>query len=151
MKIFFISFINLTLIFSLISCSGKPADVIEKIQDLYKAGKFKEVRNYYTKGSNLAMDKIKKLFPKSKDYKEEINKRFAKGAEWEIVSENIIDTIAEVKIKYKDHPVENMKGLEIKFNMKMEDNMWKIDNEEDLKMSIEMIKGMSEQLKSFIK
>ena len=151
MKMYFISFINLTLIFSLISCSNKPGDVIEKIQDLYKAGKFKEVRNYYTKGSNLAMDEIVKLIPKSENYKEKINKRFAKGAEWEIVSENIIDTIAEVKIKYKEHPVENMKGLEIKFNMKKEDNMWKIDNEEDLKMSIEMIKGMSEQLKSFIK
>ena len=143
---------NLTLIISLISCSNnKPRDVIENIQDLYKAGKFKEVRKYYTKGSNLAMDELEKLIPKSKNYREETNKKFANGAEWEVISENIYDTVAEVKIKYNEHPVENMKGLEVQFSMKKEDNMWKINNEDDLKMSIEMIKKMNEQLKSFIK
>lgn len=149
MKRFILSCIGFFVVFSFTSCSKNPSDVLGKLQNLYKAGNYEDVKSYYTKGSIEAMNELEKLVPKSQNKEAKVDKKFVEGAKWEVVSEKINGDVADLKIKYVEHPVENMKGLEITFKMKREDGEWKIDMEKELRMSLDMIKGMHQKMNFF--
>ncbi|MDY6935287.1 MAG: hypothetical protein SVZ03_13820 [Spirochaetota bacterium] len=149
MKRLLIIGISLLAVLSLSSCSKNPSDTLGDVQNLYKVDKHEEVKDYYTEGSIKAMEELKKLVPDSQKGGVEIDKKFVSGAIWEVIEEKIDGDMAEIKIKYTDHPEENMKGLEITYNMKKENGRWKIDMEKELNESIKMIKGMNEKMNFF--
>ncbi len=142
MKRFILLWLSLIVVFSFISCSKGPGDVLEKVKSYHSSGDFENVKKFYTKGTVEAMDELEKLSPQSKGKGKNADKKFADGSKWEVVSEKIDGDTAEVKVKYVEHPVENMKGLELPFRLKKEDGEWKIDMEKEMRMGLNMIKQM---------
>lgn len=142
----------------LTACGGsRPSDVLEKMQSVYSSDRFEDAAQYYTKGTVEAMNELNKIAPKSGKEEGLADRKFMKDAKWTVVDEKIIGDTAEVKVKYTEHPVENMKGFEYAFRMKKEDGRWKIDMEQEMKSAISMIRqmntagGMMEKLRSFVK
>ncbi len=132
----------LFVVLSVVSCSKGPVDVLESMKSYQGSGDMEGIKKCYTKGTVKAMEEMEKYAPKSKDDKGKVDKRFARDSEWKVVSEKIDGDTAELKIQFVEHPVENMKGLEIPFKMKKEDGEWKIDMEKEMNMSLKMIKQM---------
>lgn len=146
MKKLLITMLSLAVLFAVNSCAKKPSGILDRLQDAAKSGKFEDVKKFYTKGTLAAMEDMNRLVPpRQKDGKYEDNK-FAGGAKWDVVSEKVEGDAADIKIKYTEHPVENMKGLEISFRLKKEDGSWKIDMEREIRQSLEMIKGMGKEM-----
>ena len=140
MKKFYVACIIGLCALALISCgAGKPSDVIKDMQSAVKSENIEDVYKYYTKGTADAIKEMHKLFP---DAAKEKDSKFAEGAKWEVIEEKIDGDIATVKIKYTEHPVENMKGFEFPFRMKKEEGKWKIDMEKEMQQALAMIKAM---------
>ena len=125
-----------------ISCSKKPGDVLDKMHELSIKGSNDDLKGYYTRGTVTALEELEKLTPKDQGEKKNVSKQFAKGSSWKIIEESIDGDNAEVIIRYTEHPVENMKGLDITFKMRKEDGEWKIDMENDIRKGITLIKKM---------
>ena len=133
-------YILLTLAF--LSCSKTPTDALNNLKSNYYRGNIENTKSYFTKGTIEAMKEMEKLLLGIMDKEMTSDNRFIEGAEWEIISEEIVGDRASVRVKYIEHPVENMKGFQHIFLMKIEDNVWKLDMEEELKTSCSMIKQM---------
>ncbi len=134
--------------------AGKPSDVIKKMQSAAQSDSAEDVYKYYTKGTADAIKEMQKMFP---DAAKDKDSKFAKGAKWDVIEEKIDGDIATVKIKYTEHPVENMKGFEFPFRLKKEEGQWKIDMEREMQQALAMIKamqkmpGMMDQMKKHMK
>jgi hypothetical protein len=149
MKKMIVLIIGMIIILPL-GCSSKPdkpADVIKRMQSLYGSGKNDEARSFFTKGTLNAIGELNKLAPQSRGSEYGVDKIFSKGAKWAVVSEKINGDTSELRIKYTDHPVENMKGSEMAFRMRKEDGMWKCDMENDLLESMKLIREMRKKIK----
>lgn len=133
---------GLLIAFVFASCTNSPGDVLEKVKSLHNKGDYESVKKYYTKGTVEAMEELKKLAPDTEEEGGKIEKKFAKGTKWKIVSEKIDENTANVKIQYIDHPIENMKGSEITFKMRKEDGEWKVDMEKEMRIGVEMLKEL---------
>lgn len=138
-------FIGLSVIATILSCSQTPGDVLLNIKKQHSLGNYNNLDDYYTRGTVKAMKELDKLSLKNKTGKPKQDKKFAEGTDWDVVSEKMEGDKAEVKIKYTKHPVENMIGLELIFNLLKEDGKWKVDMEKDLGRSLELLK-MTEQI-----
>jgi hypothetical protein len=145
------------LLIGLAACGGRPSDVLMDLQNAYRSGSLEDPAPYYTKGTVEAMKELGALAPKSGQDKKAQEKEFAKGARWEVVQEKVEGDAAEVKIKYVEHPVENLKGEEMTFRLRKEEGRWKIDMEKELRASIALMKqmggtmGMVEHLRGLMK
>ena len=132
--------ICLLLSIFIISCSKGPGDVLIEMKKNQNEGKYNDISNYYTKGTIKALKELDKLSSGGSDKGNYINKKFAKGTDWKIIDEKVEGNNAEVTIKYTEHPIENMIGLELTFRFSKEDGDWKIDMQKELEMSLEMLK-----------
>ncbi|RPI91543.1 MAG: DUF4878 domain-containing protein [Spirochaetales bacterium] len=136
---------------------GKPSDVLKAMQKVYSSDTFEDANKYYTKGTVELLNELNKLNPKSTGEQSLADKKFVSGAKWDVIEEKIEGESAQVKVRYVEHPVENMKGFEHTYKMKREDGAWKIDMEGELKGSISMMKnmgalaGFAERLKKTVK
>jgi hypothetical protein len=127
-----------------LSCGGggKPSDVLKAMQKVYSSEKFDDANKYYTKTTVELLNEMNKLNPKSAKEESLADKKFVSGAKWDVVEEKIDGDSAQVKVRYVEHPVENMKGFEYTYKMKKEDGAWKIDMESELKAALSMMKNM---------
>lgn len=145
------------LLLGLAACGGRPSDVLMDLQNAYQSGSLEDPTKYYTKGTMEAMKELGALAPKSEQDKKAQEKEFARGAKWEVVQEKVEGDTAEVKIKYVEHPVENLKGEEMTFKLRKEEGRWKIDMEKEMRASITLLKrmrggmGMVEHLRGLMK
>jgi hypothetical protein len=136
---------------------GKPSDVLKAMQKVYSSDKFDDANKYYTKGTVELLNELNKLNPKSTREESLADKKFVSGAKWDVIEEKIDGESAQVKVRYVEHPVENMKGFEYTYKMKKEDGAWKIDMEGELKVALSMMKnmgalaGFAERLKKTVK
>ncbi len=121
---------------------GKPSDVLKAMQKVYASDNFDDAEKYYTRGTVELMKELNKLNPKSTKEKSLADKKFVSGAKWDVVEEKIDGDAAQVKVRYVEHPVENMKGFEYIYKMRKEDGAWKIDMESELKAALAMMKNM---------
>lgn len=136
-----LSILNLLVIaLALSACSKDPGTVLVKVKKLYNSGKYDKVPEYYTSGTIKSIEKLEAISNNPRNMILNISKKFPKDSSWEIVSEKIKGDRATVKIKYTEHPVENMKGLEIKFKMRLEAGKWKIDEEKEILESVRLLK-----------
>jgi len=155
-----------TLIFAVVaviavalSCGGGggPSDVLKAMQKVYSSENFDDANKYYTKATVELINEMNKLNPKSSREQSLADKKFVSGAKWDVVEEKIDGDTARVKVRYTEHPVENMKGFEYTYKMKKEDGSWKIDMEDELKTALSMMKnmgalaGFAEKLKKAVK
>lgn len=146
----------LALSFVVIACGNKPSGVLEKIQGA-EVNSVDDLALYYTEGTVKAMKELSAIAPRTDKGDAPFDNKFAKGARWKVVEEKVEGDTATVKIKYTDHPVENMKGYEMSLRMKKEAGQWKIDMEKEMNDAITMIQSMNtkggliDQMKKMIK
>jgi hypothetical protein len=146
-RILMYAFTLLAAIF-LSACSQKPTDVLKEIQKHQAEGNYNNLNVYYTKGTVKAMVDLNKLYQKNNTGKTGEDKRFVEGARWDVVAEKVNGNDADLVIKYTEHPVQNMIGLELSFKLKKEDDKWKLDLEKDVLKSLEMIKNSGQTNKA---
>jgi hypothetical protein len=147
MKSFLVYVAALAAAVFFISCSRNPSDVLQDIRKQQINGNYDNLNAYYTKGTIKAMEEFEKLSLKNKTGKSKEDKRFMDGTDWDIVAEKINGSDADVVIKYTDHPIENMRGLELMFKLQKEDGKWKLDMENDIRKSLEMLKNSGQAVK----
>jgi len=139
-KKFLIISLNLVLAIGLISCAktaSKPSDVL----NLLKGAKTEQdARNYFTKETLKAMDELKKLMPDFKDKKG--SPSVGKTDKWEVVKEDIQGDVATVSVKFTDSDNTKKVGTTVPFKFKKEDGAWKLNLEEEMKLGLQMIKGL---------
>lgn len=124
---------------SLSSCSKGPADALAGMKRCQEQSDREGAKKFYTNGTVAAMEEMEKLAPDSEKESKSAN-NIAKDAEWEIVSEEISGDTAKVKVRFSEHPVEKMKGMEYTFKLKNEDGAWKIDMEKEMRQALELLK-----------
>lgn len=135
-----ISLMHFIIILLFISCSNSPEDALEKVKKYYNKDDYEKVMGCYTAGTVSAMEELEKLTGQPKLKKMNIGKKFMDGASWEITKNDIGGDIASLTIKYIEHPVENMRGLDVEFRLKKENGEWKIDEEKGIRENIENIR-----------
>jgi hypothetical protein len=148
MKSFFVYFIVLVMAIFFVSCSGNPSDVLLDIRKQQNSGNYDNLNAYFTSGTIKAMEDMDKLSRQNKTGKAKQDKRFMEGTDWDVVEEKVNGNDADVTIKYTDHPIENMRGLELMFKLQKEDGKWKLDMEKDIRKGLEMIRKSEQTGKS---
>ncbi len=121
---------------SFILCTDKgsrgPGNIFKMVQDSYTKEGVDAVKKYYTEGTIKAMDELK-MFSSESNESNYFDSYYSRGVKWEVEDEQVDGDSATIKIKYLEHPVEKMKGIEVPFNMRKEDGEWKIDMEKEMK------------------
>ncbi|MCU0846670.1 MAG: hypothetical protein MUD12_02145 [Spirochaetes bacterium] len=111
------------------SCSKPlPSDDVSAVFDgLSRVRNFSEAGKYYTKDSMaLVEDSVKGGLLDEKSRLLALPS-FGPGIKWSEISKNVRGDRATVKIRYTEHPVENMTGYEMVLELVKEDGGWKID------------------------
>ncbi len=122
------------------SCSktSSPETTLAAIQERARHGKYGEIRAYLTGNTLKAIDRLKEFSRSS--WEKEFARRFPEGSEWNIVQQEIRGDRARVTMKCLDHPVENIRGFEMVYVLRLEGGIWKIDMHEELERAIERMK-----------
>jgi hypothetical protein len=122
------------------SCSRKssPEITLTAIQERAKHGKYREIRGYLTRNTLRAIDRLKEFSRSS--WENDFARRFPESSEWNIVQQEIRGDSARITMKCIDHPVENIRGFEIVYVLRLEGGIWKIDMHEELERAIERMK-----------
>jgi hypothetical protein len=149
MKIFLILIIIFICGAFFAACSQYPRDVLLEIKKQQANGNYDDFYKYYTNDTVKTMAELDRLIEKNQTVKGKEDKRFMDGADWDVIAEKINGNDADVIIKYTDHSIENMRGLELGFKLKKEDGKWKLDMEKDLRKSMEMIKNSGQTGKAW--
>lgn len=136
---------HIILIIILSSCSGtsNSSDFSDIFNHLSKAKNFNEIKNFYSKGTLRLIEFAVQNKLMSKKERLLFIPPFRSGAKWKIISEEVIGDRAEVRIKFIEHPVENIRGFGITYQFKKEGGSWKIDIEQDLSEIIKRRKNES--------
>jgi hypothetical protein len=122
------------------SCARKssPEITLTTIQDSAKHGKYGEIRRYLTGNTLRAIDRLKEFSRSS--WEKDFARRFPEGSEWNMVQQEIRGDSARITMKCIDHPVENIRGFEMVYVLRLEGGIWKIDMQEELERTIERMK-----------
>lgn len=127
---------------AVVSCAkNKPSDVFGKLQSIGDVNDMNALKKFYTKDTVKALEELLTLMPKEMQSTKDANK-FPKEAKWEVLSEKVEGDTAEVKVKFINHPMANLKGTEAVFKMKKEEGDWKIDQETEIKQAVTLFKGL---------
>jgi len=127
-----------------VSCSkggGRPSDVFNRVQNI-KGDNIEAMEPFYTRGTMEVLREFMKIMPE--DMKKKGDNKFAQGAKWDVIDEKVEGDKATVRVRFTDHPVEQVKRTEVAFRMKREDGAWKIDMEQEMRLGYEMFKKMQE-------
>ena len=140
MKSFIVYAFTLVAAILLFPVPQNPSDVLLDIRKQQSSGNYDNLNVYYTRGTIKAIEDMDKLSKQNKTGKAKEDKRFMEGTDWNVVAEKVNGNDADVTIKYTDHPIENMRGLELMFKLQKEDGKWKLDMEKDIRKGLEMIR-----------
>ncbi len=137
--------IIIVLAFFISACSkpgpGSPLEALNEIKRLFRDGKNDDVRLLFSSETISIMNEIISMVPDIPDKNFGLQRLFVRGAEWNLQDEKINGDSAMIRIKYTEHPAENMKGYEMTFRMKKESGKWKWDIEKELRESLRLLKG----------
>ncbi len=124
------------LAFGLSACSGRDgaASFDGVFEKLARARDFNEAKRYYTDGTVKALEEAGggsgkaalRLLP-----------LFDERTKWEEVSKRVEGPRGVIRIRYSAHPVENMVGFEMEFQVRKIGDSWKIDLENEVRGAIE--------------
>ncbi|MBP7738088.1 MAG: hypothetical protein KA369_19080 [Spirochaetes bacterium] len=121
-----------------VSCSrGKVSTsfggVFEKLK---QARDFSEAKPYYTDGTVDAIDEAVKGGVISEKERLRILPLFNEKTAWDELSRKNDGSRGSIRIRYTGHPVENMIGFEMDFNLLKEGGSWKIDLEDEIRQAL---------------
>jgi hypothetical protein len=113
--------------------AGTPEEVFEKLS---KADNYEEVKFYFTSGTIRLLDSaVSKGILNEKDRVDYLP-LFNKKTKWVITGKSNNGNAAGITLRFTKHPVENLKGTDISYNLVWEDGSWKIDLEQEMKDSL---------------
>ena len=134
---------NVTLLclitFTLFQCAKPPAEPLEAlnvIKGLYEEEKFTEAEEHFTRGTRRALERLEDISPGARDAGYGFSMLFMKGVVWTVTEGPVEKNRAVIRVKYTDHPVENLRGNETEFLMLREGNTWKWDMESQVEEAI---------------
>jgi hypothetical protein len=128
------------IIIFFVSCSKDAEDILVQVKKCYNNGDYDKVMECYTDGTIRAIDELEKITDHPELKRLNIGKKFMEGTSWEVVKDDVRGDTALLTIKYTEHPVENMRGLNITFRLKQEGRKWKIDEEKEVRDNIAVIR-----------
>src|SRR3990172_10937073 len=127
-------------------CSDKPRDsggfggVFERLS---RAEGLTEKRAYFTSDTVSAIDHAVSQGAVSERDKLSVLPRFDEKTKWEQVLMKVDGERGMIRIRYTDHPVENMIGLAMDFRMKKEKGTWKIDLADEIRTALQLRRNRS--------
>lgn len=140
-------FVPLLLCLILLSsgCTRKkgPDSFDGVLERLSRAHGFDRVRECYTAGTIDAVGDA--VFDGVVPEKEKLRilPLFSEKTRWDALSKKSDGDRGVMKIRYTDHPVENMIGFELELRFRKEKGSWKIDLEEELRQALRDRRGGS--------
>ena len=137
----------LALIAAAGGCSrgGGAASFDGVFEKLRKAKTFDEARSCYTAGTIDAIDRAVSEGAVAKEGRLRVLPVFSAKTEWEEVSRKVEGDRGTIRIRYTDHPVENMIGVEAEYRMTRDGGLWKIDLEEEMRAALGDRRGGAEE------
>lgn len=127
------------------SRGGGAASFDGVFEKLRKAKTFDEARLHYTAGTIDAIDRAVSEGAIAKEGRLRVLPVFNAKTEWEEVSRKADGDRGTIRIRYTDHPVENMIGVEADYTMAREHGSWKIDLEEEIRAALGDRRGGAEE------
>ncbi len=130
-------FILLIIIAAQFSCGKKTAGTPEEVfEKLAKADNYNEAKLYFTNGTIKLVDSaVSKGMLDEKDRADYLH-LFNKKTKWVITNTENYGNAAGITLRFTKHPIENLKGTDITYNLVKEDGSWKIDLEKEMKDSL---------------
>jgi hypothetical protein len=131
----------LALCAALLSAGGcsrdrAPASFDGVFGKLVSARNFSEAKHYYTRGTIGAIDEAVRDGAISDKDRLRVLPLFNNKTRWEEVSRKIEGSRGEIRLRYTEHPVENMVGQEMPFRLTKESGSWKIDLEDEIRQAL---------------
>ena len=114
-----------------------PASFDGILNKLSKARNFSEAKQYYTGGTIDATDASVRDGVITEKEKLRILPLFSGKTRWEEVSKRVEGDHGVIRIRYTEHPVENMVGFEMDLKVRKEGGAWKIDMEEEIRQALQ--------------
>jgi hypothetical protein len=106
------------------------------LDKLRHAGSFSEAKRYYTGGTIDAIDASVRDGVITEKEKLRILPLFSGKTRWEEVSKKVEGDRGVIRIRYTEHPVENMVGYEMDLKVRKEGGAWKIDLEQEIRQAL---------------
>lgn len=136
-KIFF----TMALIAGLVAAGGcsrdrAPASFDGVFEKLLSARNFGEAKRYYTRGTIGALDDAVSDGVIAEKDRLRILPLFNEKTRWEEVSRKSDGSRGEIRLRYSEHPVENMIGQEMGFRLIKEGGSWRIDLEDEIRQAL---------------
>lgn len=132
---------TLALIAGLLAAGGcsrdrAPSSFDGVFEKLIGARNFSEAKRCYTDGTIDAIDDAVREGVIDDSGRLRILPLFNEKTRWEEVSRKADDSRGEIRLRYTEHPVENMIGQEFDFRLKREGGSWKIDLEDEIRQAL---------------
>ena len=103
---------------------------------LSEAKSFSEIKRYYTSDTVDAIEDAERDGLMSDKEKRHILPLFDSRTEWEESGKKVRGDRGVIRVRYTEHPVENMIGFEMEFNLVREGGSWRIDLEDEVKHAL---------------
>jgi hypothetical protein len=129
----------------LLSCSEKqgPTGFDRIFERLSRAKGFDAIRQCYTSGTVSAVEDAVSAGVISEKEKLLVFPRFNEKTKWEEIMTRTDGSRGVMRIRYLDHPYQNMVGYTMDFRLKKEGNSWKIDLEDEVRTALKGRRGTS--------
>ena len=129
--------IILLLFITQFSCGKKTAGTPEEVfEKLAKTDNYNDAKLYFTSGTIKLVDSaVSKGMLDEKDRADYLH-LFNKKTKWVITNTSNYGNAAGITLRFTKHPIENLKGTDMTYNLVKEDGSWKIDLEKEMKDSL---------------
>ncbi len=116
---------------------GKTRELSEIFEKISAAETYREASSFYTENTLAVVDSAVRRGRIGKDERVLLLPAFTSGASWEELEKKESRDSAVIRIRFTEHPVENMRGYEMSIRLVREDGSWKIDLAKELNESLQ--------------
>ncbi len=131
----FVPVFALCTMFLLQTCAGKqdPAGFDRVFERLSRAKSFNEMKAFYTSGTIAAVEDAASSDATTARGRNSLLPQFNEKTKWELLQSSSDRSRGMARIRYLDHPSQNMVGYTMELKMKMEKGSWRIDLEDEVR------------------
>lgn len=129
-------FFSISLLLLVCACSrgdkgGPISDMLNSLGS--EKNSFDDKKKYFTSGTVSVIERAASSGAISKEERILLLPFFSERIKWTVTEQKIEGDSATVRIKFTEHPVENVKGFEMELRMIKSGGAWKIDLEREIK------------------